>query len=573
MRNIFKLVLGFFFLLFSGWALSAGAAERKPPLQVNLIEVLSLSAHTLDEVIKDHANDFRALKDGTILIRKMNDAFWIRIPMQYLKEIMDSSGYLNAVLILQCEYLSRVDFYQPVGPEQFENSIHGFDIPLTERSFPSRYPIFELKHGDARDFIYLRIRTGLPVGFKIAIEDEKNFHYGVIERLSLYMAFYSFLGALALTYLFFYFMTGDRCYFIGLLRQLGVFVFLLGFNGYLQYYFNLSPATIHTLSWLGLGLYYLAAVMLWKKLLPTDTPSLWLKYLTALHVFIGTLIIFTAFLGKSYFIFPIAILALVAVLLSILFAGIVNFRRESRSILFFAASRIAFLVGFAFLFLDMLFVSRRVYLDIFMIGLLLDPVFLACMLIPSTRHRLNDYIHLERKSLYYEDLSQKDSMTGLYNKANLLSILEKNIELMQITQRPLAFIMMDIDHFKQYNDTWGHPEGDKALLFLAEIIRKSLRESDIAARYGGEEFSVILPGVTQMVSIIVAERIRKTCEAQSKVLGEEKAFTLSLGLSFFRPGEDDAASLVRRADKALYHAKASGRNRIEYDDPLKETLI
>ncbi len=564
MRKTFKLVL-VFFLFFSGWAFSAEAAERKPASQVSFIEVLPLSVKTLDEVIKNHANDFRALKDGTVLIRNMDNLLWIRIPTRHLKNIIDSSSYLNALLVLQCEYISRVDFYRPVGLEMFEHSIHGFNIPLVERSFPSRYPVFGLKHGGTEGFVYLRIQTDLPVGFNIAVEDERIFHYGVIERLSLYMAFYSFLGALALTYLFFYFTTGDRYYFIGVLRQFGILVFLFSFNGYLQYYFNLPPETIHTLSGLGLALYCFAEVTLWKKLLPADTPNLWLKYLTALHVFIGALIVFTAFLGKSYFIFPITLLALGAVLLSILFTGVMNFRRGSRPILFFAASRIAFLVGFMFLFLDMLFVSRGLYLDIFMTGLLLDPVFLACMLIPSTRHRLNDYTHMERKSLYYEDLSQKDSMTGLYNKANLLSILEKNIELTRITQRPLAFVMIDIDHFKRYNDTWGHPEGDRALLFLAEVIRKSLRGSDIAARYGGEEFSVILPGVTQMVSIIVAERIRKSCETQSKALGEEKAFTLSLGLAFFRPG-DDAASLVRRADKALYRAKASGRNRIEYDD-------
>lgn len=126
--------------------------------------------------------------------------------------------------------------------------------------------------------------------------------------------------------------------------------------------------------------------------------------------------------------------------------------------------------------------------------------------------------------------------------------------------------MLDIDHFKEFNDTWGHQEGDRALAFVARVIRDSLREQDVAARYGGEEFSIVLAGADLFIANIVAERIRRSCEARSFSLGGDRTLTVSLGVSLFRPGETPDC-LIRRADEALYQAKNNGRNRAEAEAP------
>ena len=124
----------------------------------------------------------------------------------------------------------------------------------------------------------------------------------------------------------------------------------------------------------------------------------------------------------------------------------------------------------------------------------------------------------------------------------------------------LGVIMLDIDHFKQINDTHGHLTGDRVLVELAGIIRSQLRSTDIVGRWGGEEFLVIFHGTSLAVMTEVAEKLRVAiAEAAFPKVGTA---TASFGLTVYLPG-DTAESLVDRADKALYKAKSGGRNRVE----------
>ncbi|HAK46808.1 MAG TPA: hypothetical protein DCO79_12935, partial [Spirochaeta sp.] len=127
----------------------------------------------------------------------------------------------------------------------------------------------------------------------------------------------------------------------------------------------------------------------------------------------------------------------------------------------------------------------------------------------------------------------------------------------------LSFIMIDIDHFKRINDNFGHDTGDRALIRFADIIRSSLRETDIAGRLGGEEFGIILPLTNIKQALIVAERIRLRIETET---GSKEAdvppFTASFGLAQFNKNKDSSDLLTQNADKALYKAKETGRNKI-----------
>lgn len=123
--------------------------------------------------------------------------------------------------------------------------------------------------------------------------------------------------------------------------------------------------------------------------------------------------------------------------------------------------------------------------------------------------------------------------------------------------------MLDLDHFKQFNDTYGHPMGDKALVKVAEILRKDLRDIDTVARYGGEEFAIILPGVDEKLALRASERIRKGLEDyRFKVVNGKFRLTLSIGISLYEKGVG-AEEMVTRADKALYWVKQHGRNQVK----------
>ncbi|HLC18987.1 MAG TPA: diguanylate cyclase [Thermodesulfobacteriota bacterium] len=166
--------------------------------------------------------------------------------------------------------------------------------------------------------------------------------------------------------------------------------------------------------------------------------------------------------------------------------------------------------------------------------------------------------NIELRRLYSEtkELSLRDPLTGLANRRLLITELEREIVRTRRYGRLLSAVMLDIDHFKDYNDTHGHLEGDRVLYNVAELLTVLIRVSDLAVRYGAEEFLVLLPETSLESAGLVAERIRKAVEEDSPV-------TVSLGVASFCDGMEKGEELLEEADKALYRAKHNGRNRVE----------
>lgn len=154
-----------------------------------------------------------------------------------------------------------------------------------------------------------------------------------------------------------------------------------------------------------------------------------------------------------------------------------------------------------------------------------------------------------------------DELTKLYNLRHFLNRLTEEIERSKRYKRPLTLAMIDVDHFKNYNDTFGHLKGNKVLKKVALIMEKESREGDIVARYGGEEFAIIMPETDIKKASVFAERIRVKIEkGLSNVEQYGVCVTISVGLASYPEDADDAASLVEKADDALYLAKKDGRN-------------
>jgi diguanylate cyclase (GGDEF)-like protein len=168
-------------------------------------------------------------------------------------------------------------------------------------------------------------------------------------------------------------------------------------------------------------------------------------------------------------------------------------------------------------------------------------------------------------AMLYE-MATTDMMTKLKIHHFFQTILIEEINRSLKYDRPLSLIMADIDHFKNFNDKYGHQAGDEVLKKVASIIKENIRLIDIAARYGGEEFVVILPKTDINEAIIVAERIR-SCIEQTGFLfnGVSIGVTISVGVTQYDSSIDpDKVTLIERADKALYHSKDDGRNKVTY---------
>jgi diguanylate cyclase (GGDEF)-like protein len=147
----------------------------------------------------------------------------------------------------------------------------------------------------------------------------------------------------------------------------------------------------------------------------------------------------------------------------------------------------------------------------------------------------------------------------VHNRRFFEILLQKEVERSQRYTRPLATIMIDIDHFKPYNDSFGHPAGDEALRRVAEDIQNNARRGlDVVTRFGGEEFAVILPETDTNGAWVVAETIREHVSADARFL---RKISVSLGIASLSGDQLNNAALVDRADRALYQAKNQGRNR------------
>jgi len=165
----------------------------------------------------------------------------------------------------------------------------------------------------------------------------------------------------------------------------------------------------------------------------------------------------------------------------------------------------------------------------------------------------------------YRELSITDDLTKLYNSRHFYDQLRTEIERANRYSRPLSLLLLDIDNFKRYNDTYGHLEGNRVLAKLGEVIKESLRQTDSAYRYGGEEFTVILPETKGEEAVTVAERMKERFEAEtfSPTFEEEVHKTVSIGAAQYQP-EEELLVFMRRVDKAMYAAKEQGKNRVAF---------
>ena len=163
----------------------------------------------------------------------------------------------------------------------------------------------------------------------------------------------------------------------------------------------------------------------------------------------------------------------------------------------------------------------------------------------------------------YKELSITDGLTKLYNSRHFHTNMQLEMERANRYNRALALLMIDIDNFKRFNDTYGHQAGDKALFKTGAVIRSALREADTGYRYGGEEFAVILPETVGLGAVQVAERIRQDIADMPISLKSETSFsiTVSLGVSELQ-ANDNLSQLIGRADQNLYAAKTEGKNRV-----------
>ena len=200
------------------------------------------------------------------------------------------------------------------------------------------------------------------------------------------------------------------------------------------------------------------------------------------------------------------------------------------------------------------------------------PVLLSMMI--DITERMREQREIEALQARILEQAIHDPLTGLYNRMQLNEFFDRELRVAERQRRFVSILMADIDHFKQINDTWGHPAGDSVLAEFAALLRTNCRASDICCRYGGEEFLVLLPDLTQDAALSRTEFLRTLLEHTAiQAEGQALQVTASFGVAVFPLHGQDRKQLIAAADRALYRAKHNGRNRVELASPITVSLF
>lgn len=215
-----------------------------------------------------------------------------------------------------------------------------------------------------------------------------------------------------------------------------------------------------------------------------------------------------------------------------------------------------------------LFIERQRY-TVLMFGLMLSSAGALVLLIRHLRRGKLQLSDTLAKNAALEHEVKYDALTGSLSRGHFLKRLRSEVNQANATGVPACIVLVDLDHFKQINDTWGHALGDTVLATFVRLCHDSLREDDICGRLGGEEFAIILSGATEARAFDAAERLREAVRAaRINVDGRALQFTISAGVAQWHAGDDDNAWL-QRADAALYLAKSRGRDRCARESDLR----
>lgn len=597
-------------ILVAGWLLTGAstALAQTGPAVANLGDrpaYVALASQALHWVDESAAADLQQVQDipgadwqgndaGTINFGQSIFPHWFHVRVSGVAQVQEPT-YLR----VDYAHLDQLDVYLLRDGQILEQHHTGDTLPFASRPVPHRTYLFPLKaaHGDSFD-IYLRVATAGPMQMPLDIltrteldrQDKQAYlQYGIYFGIMLLMLIYNgiiFLFVRDISYAFYIlYIAATACLQFTLHGLSFQYVWphstILN-NHMILIFTGLMPFTAIAFVWRFIGLGRIgtrmerfgclalccgfSAVLIGTFVMPYMTVLKLAHTLSFLSVSMGF------YLGLKYWI------------------------KGIKSARIFAIAWFSYMVFILYYLLDIKGVIQPdiVSRHALEIGSLLELVLLSLAFADRINEekdlrlkaqlKLNQDLdllvrartdELEQANQKLKEVSITDGLTGLYNRRHFDDVFASEFQRAYREKKPLALLMIDVDHFKPINDTHGHPFGDLCLQQVASIIMRSIRRPpDLAARYGGEEFVVLLPNTDLEGALCVAEAIRANLEATPvSDAAHCIRLTASLGAGAEIPASrDDPERLLRQVDQCLYQAKHNGRNRIESHHPTMATV-
>lgn len=519
-----------------------------------------------------------------------NDEIWARFSIRY-GDTFDQT----TVLVIDEALIDHIDLYAVNADGSVARSISGDGYPFHQRNYHYRNLAFELEAEPGITVAYyLRIRSETSaVSLPMSLYTEADFHSKATTENFLLGGYFGLMGGLSLS-AFLLFVIGRKTTFLYYFLYLGFFALLMcAINGYgTQFLWSNSPIAQDVLPKLLMVLTVVIGILFTRQFL--DMPK---RLASSDRSFLAVV----AMMGLGLITYllidvQVGILTMMACGMAALLIVLAGAFR-----LMMSGDRVArdFLIGFAALFAGLVATSvdalglvassaGTTYGLLFgsMVQFFTLSIALGKQLwilqhqkeeqiktvnadLASLNDNLDEIVKtrtldLEQRNRELSDLAIRDSLTGLFNHSTTIELLEQLLHQSRRYEFPIATIMLDIDHFKPVNDTYGHQTGDKVLETISQALTESVREADVVGRYGGEEFIIIMPHADAAAAREYGERLLQRIREISIPNSKNTRLSASIGISVFHPLGQTASApqIIQRADEALYRSKRDGRDRL-----------
>ena len=487
---------------------------------------------------------FERLERGTANYGFSTSDWWVRF------SLTNSDADLhNVIAKLDYPLLDHVEVWVFSGTTLVRSWKTGNRHPFTTRAIEHRDFLFPLSlvPEDAQT-VYVRVRSKGPINIGLSLFGDRTLVPEIELEYLIFGAYFGGFMLLALCISLLYLMDRQVAFLYYLTYIISYSSYMLAFNGFaFQYLWPEAPEFGQLSRPVLLTLSIIFLLQFCRSLLGIRKLSYFLyRAVTLLQLVLGGVLLAVPVLGYGILVKPLAVFLLLALVLVISMGVVAHLRGEAAARYYLWAWSV-FLGGLLLYLLKVFAILPHNFITHygFQVGSFFEFVFLSVALGVRVRE-------LRIQSNY-------DGLTGLANRRHFDEELEEEFQVSDRPEAELSLLVMDVDHFKDFNDRHGHAVGDRVLIELALVLKKQIRRPGVAFRYGGEEFAVLLPRTGLEEARVLAERLRERASEDVPFEG----VTISIGVVSRQDGEfSNAAEFFDAGDKALYHAKNTGRNRV-----------
>ena len=589
------------FLLFYNHSLYAVT----PQLEINE----HINSYTDFEVsyFEEAKNSSLSIKDITKLDMKnrSSNSFTLGYtvsPVWFKFDIVNKSSNDKDMILELSEMFHRTVDLFVVSPSFVKHEKNGLNVRIQDRKIEEINPSFNLKFkaGEVKH-VYIKLETHYPTFGALYLKTPERYYKDTRIRNYMIIFYFGAIVIIALYNLFIFFYLRDKIYFFYVTYVLFFTVWVTLYKGFISYFVDAEMFDIIQLSLPG---FFIMFILFSQSLLGTKKQTPRTHFL--LNIFIVLLLfsvigLLTSFQNGFYFINII----ITPLLITLLITAILISKEDSRVPKLYFVVLFIYFIGISLVsMLALRVVPYHPYIvNSPLLGSFLEITFFSLLLayrinlsreetllyqskllkqessesirlsemVDIKTNKLNELntklaIELEEKKKLEKILLLKastDSLTGILNRRSFFETCAKEVQITKRYKHNLSFIIIDIDYFKNINDTYGHLNGDIVLNDIVYVIKNTIRTTDVFGRIGGEEFAVLMPETKQEDAVNLAERIRKNIAVNESILEDNIInVTVSIGLSFMREEDAIIQTVLRRADLALFKAKERGRNQL-----------